>query len=76
MASNDNMTKTMVSMFSVIIMMAVLAAVVTGIPTPPPPPPPVKYICPIDGLEFNSLAELEAHFAEAHPTTPIDIIWD
>lgn len=73
MAKTDNTMKTMISMFSVIIMMAVLSAVVTGIPTPPPP---VKYVCPIDGLEFNSLAELEAHFAEAHPTTPIDIVWD
>ena len=25
-----------------------------------------KYVCPIDGLEFNSLADLQAHFASAH----------
>jgi len=26
-----------------------------------------KFVCPIDGLEFDTLAELQAHFAAAHP---------
>jgi len=26
-----------------------------------------KFVCPIDGMEFDTLAELQAHFAAAHP---------
>ncbi len=36
---------------------------------------PDKFICPIDGMEFPTLAELEAHHAAQHPTIPIDINW-
>ena len=26
-----------------------------------------KFVCPIDGMEFDSLAELQAHFEATHP---------
>jgi len=26
-----------------------------------------RFVCPIDGMEFDTLAELQAHFAAAHP---------
>lgn len=29
-----------------------------------------KFICPVDGQEFNTLEELQAHFRAAHPDTP------
>ncbi len=36
---------------------------------------PIVYICPIDGLEFDTLEELQAHFTEAHPREKIPILW-
>jgi aerobic-type carbon monoxide dehydrogenase small subunit (CoxS/CutS family) len=30
-----------------------------------------KFVCPIDGMEFNSLAELQAHFEAVHGEAPI-----
>jgi len=32
-----------------------------------------KFICPIDGMEFNTLAALQAHFEAAHPSEPIPV---
>jgi PGF-pre-PGF domain-containing protein len=31
------------------------------------PPEPPAYVCPIDGMEFDTAAELDAHHASAHP---------
>jgi aerobic-type carbon monoxide dehydrogenase small subunit (CoxS/CutS family) len=30
-----------------------------------------KFVCPIDGQEFDSLAELQAHFEAVHPEAPV-----
>ena len=37
-----------------------------------------EYICPVDGLEFPSQAELEAHMEAEHPGVriPLYIRWD
>jgi len=32
-----------------------------------------KFICPIDGTEFDTLAALQAHFASAHPGEAVEI---
>lgn len=32
-----------------------------------------KFICPIDGMEFDTLAALQAHFAAAHPGEAIEV---
>ena len=29
-----------------------------------------KFVCPVDGLEFDTLEELQSHFAAAHPEAP------
>lgn len=55
------------------MMVVVLAAVVLQIM--PVQATPTVYTCPICGEQFTSLAGLEAHFAAAHPSEPIDIIW-
>ncbi len=36
-----------------------------------PAPEVGQYVCPIDGLRFNTQAELEAHQAAAHPPTAV-----
>lgn len=36
---------------------------------------PTVYACPICGEQFGTMGELEAHFAAAHPSEPINIIW-
>jgi len=33
-----------------------------------------KFVCPIDGTEFDTLAALQAHFAAAHPTADVNIV--
>ncbi len=30
-----------------------------------------KFVCPIDGMEFDTLAELQAHFEAVHPEAPV-----
>ena len=51
------------------------------IPPPPPPPPlPLKYSCPYCDQTFDTLQELIAHGAQAHPDQPpigeIAINWE
>lgn len=38
----------------------------------------IEYICPVDGLEFPSQDELEAHMLAEHPgvRVPIAVKWD
>jgi hypothetical protein len=47
---------------------------------PPPPPQPLKYSCPYCDQSFDTLAELIAHGAQAHPDQPpigeIEIKWE
>ena len=37
---------------------------------------PTVYTCPICGVTFGSMEELETHFTSEHPSEPIDIIWE
>lgn len=67
------MEKTIMTMMMVMIMMVLLSQVVVGMT---PTPPTADFICPIDGEAFYTYEELYAHFTTAHPTEPIDIIWD
>ncbi len=36
---------------------------------------PAVYTDPIDGTTWSTYEELYQHFITAHPSTPIDIIW-
>ena len=38
--------------------------------------PQPQYACPICGQKFNTYDQLYQHFSTAHPTEPIDIIWE
>jgi len=42
----------------------------------PAQPAPTTYTCPICGVVFGTYDELYQHFITAHPSTPIDIIWE
>lgn len=53
-----------------IMMMAIVSQMI------PVQAAPTVYTCPVCGEEFTTLAELEAHFADAHPSIPINIIWE
>jgi hypothetical protein len=52
------------------IMMVLVFANTIEAATPQP-----QYVCPICGEKFASLADLENHFATAHPGTPITVTW-
>ncbi len=72
--SSGGMMKTMMAIMMIAIMGSIIGTlVVSAAPAPPATP---QFICPICDEAFYTLAELEAHFALAHPSTPIDIIWD
>ena len=38
--------------------------------------PQPQYACPICGQKFNTYDQLYQHFTTAHPSEPIDIIWE
>lgn len=71
MAEEYDMMKPMMTMMMVVIMASILTTlVVQAAPAEP------TFCCPLcEDTCFNTLAELETHFAAAHPTEPIDIIW-
>jgi len=66
------MEKAIMSMMMVLMMMVVLSQVVLGMT------PQKDYCCPIPGCGecFYTYEELYNHFTTAHPSEPIDIIWD
>lgn len=66
----ENTGKALVGGLGVLMALAVLSSVTQAFV------PRQDYVCPIDGRRFGSYEELYAHFTTAHPTTPIDIIWE
>lgn len=72
MEETDSMMTMMVPIFMAIMMLSV----VQGLLPKPPTPPTKDYCCPICGECFYTYDELYTHFTTAHPSEPIDIIWD
>ncbi len=69
--AEDKLQKSMMAIMMVVIMAAVMLQVVEGAQPAPP-----SFECPLDDEVFYTYDELSAHFISAHPTQPIDIIWD
>lgn len=70
---DDAIFKQMGVMMSVIMLAAVLQMV---LPSGDASGSTEQYCCPICGACFDTLAELEQHFAAEHPTEPINIGWN
>ncbi len=71
-----DMMKPMMAMMMMVIMLAIITPLIAQAAPPAP-----TYCCAIHArLEepacFFTYAELEAHFATAHPSVPIDIGWE
>lgn len=64
------MGKMMTGMFTMMMVLIGLSMAVGFIPEQ------VMYCCPLCDECFTSEEELIAHFETAHPSQPIDIIWD
>ena len=64
------MEKALMGGITAIIMVMVMAQVVQAA-TPQP-----QYQCPICGAKFMTYDQLYQHFISAHPSEPIDIIWE
>ncbi len=69
--AEDKMQKSIMGIMMVMIMASIMLTVVQG--SEPAPP---SFECPLDDEVFYTYDELSAHFTSAHPTQPIDIIWD
>jgi len=67
----DKTEKSIVTMMMVIMMASIMVQLVEA--SQPPPP---ENECPLCDEVFYTYDELYAHFISAHPTEPIDIIWD
>ena len=55
--------------FALAMIIAVTQMAQATTPTP-------QYTCPICGEKFMTYDQLYSHFTTAHPSTPIDIIWE
>lgn len=69
----DKMGSVLIGSLGVLVALVALSSVARA---STPPQPVLEYVCPIDGLRFATYEELSRHFAEVHPATPIDIIWE
>ena len=67
----DKTVKTMMTIMMVVIMASIMLQVVQGAPPALP-----SFECPLGDGVFYTYDELYAHFISAHPTEPIDIIWE
>jgi len=56
-------------MLAVIGVLMLAQVVQAAIPQP-------QYVCPICGAKFMTYDQLYQHFISAHPSEPIDIIWE
>lgn len=67
------MEKTIMTMVIVVLGMSIITQVAQGMAPAPP-----SYCCPIPTCDlcFYTYEELYEHFTTAHPSEPIDIIWD
>lgn len=63
--------KMMMTMVMVIVMAAVMMQVIEGMEPAAP-----TFECPLGDGVFYTYDELYEHFTTAHPTQPIDIIWE
>ncbi len=70
--------KSIMGMIMAVVMISVMSQVVQGsVPAPPAPPAAPQYCCPIEpDVCFYTYDELYQHFITAHPSDPIDIIWE
>jgi len=66
----ETMEKALTDGMMAIVMLAVMAQFVQAA-TPQP-----QYTCPICGAKFMTYDELYTHFTTAHPSEPIQIIWE
>ncbi len=72
MSDNDIDTSKFMKSMMGIMMLAIIGSLVVTMTTQAPG----TYCCPLCTECFHSMADLEAHFESAHPSSPINIIWD
>jgi len=71
---NDDMMSQM--MLGVGAMMALVVGMSMVSMYTPTAPEVIYYDCPLCDEQFTSEADLISHFESAHPSEPIDIIWE
>lgn len=67
--AEKTMEQMMIGMMIAIMGVLILSQVVLAAP-------PGQFVCPICGEPFLIYDELYAHFTSAHPSQPIDVIWE